>query len=89
MRKNRFTIDELLEELREPGLSAALSDVKYAVLENSGQLSVLPWTAEQPPTAKQLGLSLEDETDPPHRPHQRRPGAAAQPAAAAAGTRPG
>ena len=43
MRKNRYTLDELLEELREQGYSD-LSQVKYAVLENSGELSVLPWT---------------------------------------------
>ena len=61
MRRNRFTIDELLEELRCQGYGS-IDAVKYAVLENSGQLSFLPWTAEQPPTAKQLGLSLEDET---------------------------
>ena len=52
MRRNRFTIDELLEELRGQGYSG-IESVKYAVLENSGQLSFLPWTAEQP---------LEEET---------------------------
>ena len=41
MRKNRFTIDELMEELRTQGY-CDLSAVKYAVLENSGQLSILP-----------------------------------------------
>ena len=60
MRKNRFTIDELMEELREQGISR-IEDVKYAVLENSGQLSVFPWTAQKPPTAEQLGLDLEDD----------------------------
>ena len=59
MRKNRFTIDELMEELREQGVTR-IEDVKYAVLENSGQLTVFPWTAQQPPTAEQLGLGLED-----------------------------
>ena len=59
MRKNRYTLDELLEELREQGFSD-IRDVKYAVLENSGQLSILPWTRQQPPTATQLGLELED-----------------------------
>ena len=59
MRKNRYTLDELLEELREQGFSN-ISDVKYAVLENSGQLSLLPWTRCQPPTAEQLGLDVED-----------------------------
>lgn len=64
MRKNRYTLDELLEELREQGFSN-ISDVKYAVLENSGQLSILPWTRQQPPTAAQLGLELEDEVTLP------------------------
>ncbi|WP_455580712.1 DUF421 domain-containing protein [Dysosmobacter sp.] len=64
MRKNRFTLDELLEELRGQGYTR-LDDVKYAVLENSGQLSVLPWTAQQPPTAQQMGLTLEDQVTLP------------------------
>ena len=41
MRKNRYTIDELLEELRAQGYSS-IEDIKYAVLENSGKLSLLP-----------------------------------------------
>ena len=41
MKANRYTLDELLEQLRGQGLSG-IQDVKYAVLENSGQLSVLP-----------------------------------------------
>ena len=59
MRKNRFTLDELLEELRGQGISE-ISAVQYAILENSGQLSVFPWPQEQPPTAKQLGLDLKE-----------------------------
>ena len=64
MRKNRYTLDELLEELRGQGISD-IGDVKYAILENSGQLSVLPWTRQQPPTAAQLGLDLEDNVTLP------------------------
>lgn len=64
MRKNRYTLDELLEELREQGYSS-VQDVKYAVLENSGQLSILPWTRRQPPTAEQLGLEIQEETSLP------------------------
>ena len=64
MRRNRYTLDELLEELRGQGISD-ISEVKYAVLENSGQLSVLPWTRQQPPTAAQLGLDLEDNVTLP------------------------
>ena len=59
-----ITIDELMEELREQGVTR-IEDVKYAVLENSGQLTVFPWTAQQPPTAEQLGLGLEDDVTLP------------------------
>ncbi len=64
MRKNRYTLDELLEELRGQGCSS-IEDVKYAVLENSGRLSVLPWTRKQPPTAAQLGLEVEEDVTLP------------------------
>ena len=60
LRKNRYTLDELLEELRGQGITA-ISDVQYAVLENSGKLSILPRAGAQPPTADRLGLA---ETEP-------------------------
>ncbi len=58
MRKNRFTLDELSEELRIQGV-ADLRTVKYAILETNGQLTVLLKAAENPLTAAQAGL------DPP------------------------
>lgn len=64
MRQNRYTIDELLEELRSQGVSST-EEVKYAVLENSGQLSVLPWTRQKAPTAQQLGMEVEDDVTLP------------------------
>ncbi len=64
MRKNRFTLNELLEQLRIQGISS-IRDVKYAVLENSGQLSVLPRASCQPPTAAQLKLTVEDDVTLP------------------------
>ena len=64
MRKNRYTLDELLEELRGQGLTG-VEEVKYAVLENSGRLSVLPWAKSQPPSAEALGVEApEDMTLP-------------------------
>ena len=45
--KNRFTVDELLEELRLQGITD-LSTVKYAILENSGRVSVILYEAYQP-----------------------------------------
>jgi len=64
MRKNRYTLDELMEELREQGFTK-IQDVKYAILENSGQLSVFPWTSQQPPTSAQLNLDLADDVTLP------------------------
>ena len=34
------------------------------MLENSGQLSVLPWVRQKPPTAADLGISPENGTLP-------------------------
>lgn len=59
MKKNRFTLDELMEELRMKGVTD-LSTVKYAILETNGQLSVLPFAAQQPPTAQDLNLRLPE-----------------------------
>ncbi|WP_312939756.1 DUF421 domain-containing protein [Oscillibacter sp.] len=64
MRKNRFTIDELLEELRGQGI-CDIKDVKYAILENSGQLSVLPWPHTQPPSADDQGIKVTDTVSLP------------------------
>jgi len=46
MAKNRFTLDELLEQLRSQGIFD-ITSVKYAVLETDGQLSVLPYSQNQ------------------------------------------
>lgn len=59
MRKNRFTLDELMEELRMKGVTD-LSTVKYAILETNGQLSVLPFAAQKPPAAQALDLHLPE-----------------------------
>ena len=59
MRRNRFTVDELMEELRMKGVTD-LSKVKYAILETNGQISVLPYANQLPATAEQLGLAPEE-----------------------------
>ncbi|MDE6454566.1 MAG: DUF421 domain-containing protein [Dysosmobacter sp.] len=64
MRKNRYTLDELLEELRGQGITG-VEEVKYAVLENSGRLSVLPWARCQPPTAEEIGTQVKVEVTLP------------------------
>lgn len=59
LRKNRFSIDELMEELRSKGYTD-LSVIKYAILETNGQISVLPNASEQPLTAAQFGLQPQE-----------------------------
>ena len=59
MAKNRLTVDELLEELRIQGYTD-LSVVKYAILETNGQLSVLPYANQKPPTAREMKVSVEE-----------------------------
>lgn len=59
LRKNRLTIDELLEELRIQGYSDFRS-VKFAMLETSGQLSVMPFAADKPVTAAQMEVAAQE-----------------------------
>ena len=58
MAKNRFTVDELFEELRTQGVTD-ISSVKYAILETNGELSVLPYPdpAPSPPTLPMLVIN--------------------------------
>lgn len=60
LRRNRFTLDELIEGLRAQGVTD-LTTVKYAVLETNGQLSVLLYPDEAPATPKQLGRPVRDD----------------------------
>ena len=63
MAENRYTLDELLEELRQQGC-AGIKDIQYAVLENSGKLSILPYAASRPPSARTLDVEVEEGTLP-------------------------
>ena len=64
MARNRFTVDELLEQLRSQGYSD-LTAVKYAVLETSGQVSVLPYTKDSPVTPQTLNYDVQDDVTLP------------------------
>ena len=64
MARNRFTVDELLEQLRSQGYSD-ISAVKYAILETSGQVSILPYTRESPITPKTAKLEVKDSVTLP------------------------
>ena len=59
MQKNRFTLDELMQELRAQGLTDT-AQVEYAVLETNGQLSIILKSGDQPATASQMGVAGDD-----------------------------
>ena len=59
IKKNRFTVDELLEELRLKGVTD-ITTVKYAILETNGQISVLLRACELPVTASQMGVETAE-----------------------------
>ena len=59
MRRNRFTADELLQELRSQGVTD-IRGIEYAVLETDGKLNLIPYPAERPVTAAQMKLATQD-----------------------------
>lgn len=58
MRRNRFTLDELTEELRRQSI-LDIRAVAYAVLETDGTLNVILAPANQPVTAEQMGIQTD------------------------------
>ena len=60
MLKQKYNITELLEQLRMNGV-VRLDDVQYAILETSGQLSVILKAPKQPVTAEQMLVTTEYE----------------------------
>ena len=59
MFKNRFTLDELMQELRAQGV-ADLNSVAYGILETNGKLSLILSPEESPVTAGQMQVQAED-----------------------------
>ncbi len=59
LRRNRMEIDELLSALRQQGYSD-VSDIRYAILEENGALSVFPNAARSFLTPSDLALSPEE-----------------------------
>ena len=60
LRELRMSLDELMSEIRQQGLTD-LSQVDCAILEKNGNLTVLPKAKYAQPTAEQLGLSPEND----------------------------
>ena len=55
MHKNRFTTDELMQELRNQGCTD-ISLVEYGILETDGTLNVILFPSARPVTAGQMGI---------------------------------
>ena len=56
MKRLRLTLDELLEELRLKGYPD-IDKVRYAILETSGKLTVIPYAKYETPTREDLGIN--------------------------------
>lgn len=63
MKKNRFTLDELTEELRNKNI-LDITKVKYAILETDGKLNTILSPPERPVSAGQLNIECADEPMP-------------------------
>ena len=59
MKKNRFTADELTEELRTQSVMD-ISTIEYAILETNGQLNIVLTPGNRPVTAAQMNVQTED-----------------------------
>ncbi|MEG6572848.1 DUF421 domain-containing protein [[Clostridium] cellulosi] len=59
MKRLRFTVDDLMEELRNSGYMN-LDEIAYAVLETNGKLSVFPKCENKPVTAGMMNIKCED-----------------------------
>ena len=63
LRYQRFNINDLLEELRLKGYFD-LDDVQYAILETSGELSILPKTKKAIATKEDLKIKIVQDVLP-------------------------
>ena len=60
LRRIRYNINDLLEQLRLKNFSN-VEDVSYAILETSGQLSVIPKEEKMPVTLKDMNLKAKTQ----------------------------
>lgn len=64
LRKERLTLDELLEQLRQKSVFR-VADVEFAVMESSGKLNIQLKRQYQPISPDMLGWTMS-KRDPPH-----------------------
>lgn len=63
LRDQRLNINDLMEELRLKDFFN-VEDIEYAILETSGQLSIIPKTSLTVPTKQDLNINAKQETVP-------------------------
>lgn len=63
LRNQRLSFNDLIEELRLNGYYN-ISDIEYAILETSGQLSIIPKSAATPVTREDLQIVSDEEKLP-------------------------
>jgi uncharacterized membrane protein YcaP (DUF421 family) len=63
LKKERLTADELMEQLRAKNVFRT-ADVEFAVMETSGDLSVLLKKSKQPLTPSDMGIKTVNEVEP-------------------------
>jgi len=63
LRKEMYTLNDLLEQLRIKGTSNIL-DIEYAILETNGQLSIIPKSQKRPVTPEDLKIQTNYEGIP-------------------------
>ena len=60
LRKTRITLDELSGHLREKDV-LDIRSVQFAILETNGNLSVFPYPAERPASAREAGIQAKKQ----------------------------
>lgn len=63
LRKNRFSLDELMQELRNQGV-LDISKIEYGILETDGRLNVILYASESPVTPAMLNIETSREAYP-------------------------
>lgn len=63
LRKNRFSIDDLIENMRQSG-AISIGEVESAILETNGHLSVFLKKSVSPPSADDMNLSVPAQEIP-------------------------
>lgn len=63
LKEQRFTVNEVMEELRIKGFFN-ISDIQYAILETNGQLSVIPKAEKEPVCREDMNITAKEQFIP-------------------------